>query len=682
MAISKLRIGKLLVVPLLVAAGSALNSPAIATPSELVPWDQLGQLSLQQLMALDVVVTSVAKKPQQLSDTPAAVFVISQDDIHRSGATSIPELLRMVPGIQVARVEVISWAISARGFNDFFANKLLVLIDGRSVYTPLFAGVYWDVQDTLLEDIERIEVIRGPGGTVWGANAVNGVVNIITKHASETQGRLLAAGGGHPQERGFASLRHGGTLGEDAYYRLFVKGFSRDVFEDSVFDDWRSLRGGFRVDWDPSAIDAVSVQGEAYGARFKELDLPSVSRDPPAVDEAFIADDVSGWHLMGRWQHTLSAHADLLLQIYYDHVERDEVTLRQQHNIFDIDFRHRFRLSEHQELIWGLGFRHTNDKLDESFKVRLGFEFDPGERATRIFSAFLQDELRLTDDLTLTVGSKFEHNSYSGFEVQPSVRLLWMPEPSQRVWAAVSRAVQTPSRLVRDGRQLLYIERPETPDEPLFLSTVADNDSFDSETLVAYELGYRIQPHKRLALDVAAFYNRYDRLKSFEFAGLFEDSLVIEERFVPENKIAAESFGAELALTWQPTEEWILKGVYNYLKIDARTIEDGEDIYFVRFTEEGSPRHQASLRSQWDLRNNLGIDVWLRYVGETADPEYPDRVPSYITADIGLRWKPVKNLELSLVGQNLIESSHRESVLTYGEVQRGFYGRLRWEFAD
>lgn len=407
--------------------------------------------SLIELMNMKI--TSVSKTEERLSDAPAAVYVITHDDIRRSGVTSIPEALRLAPGVHVAREGAHSWAISIRGFNSDITNKLLVLIDGRSVYSPLFAGVFWDVQDTLLEDVERIEVISGPGGTLWGANAVNGVINIITRSAQDTLGGFAEFGGGN-QEQGFAGLRYGGKLGEDAAVRGYLKTFSRDSFRradgERAIDDWQMNQGGFRLDWQQSEADLFTVQGDIYSGKedgmFRDDFILGTVPGPDFKDQS----DVAGGNLLGRWERQLSETSDFQLQAYYDYSKREiPGTYDEARDTFDIDFQHHFKLGRRNDILWGLGYRWTRDDIDNTTFAT----FTPDSRSDETFSAFLQDKIDLWDEkLFLTLGSKFEHNDYTGFEYQPNARLSWLPTERQTLWAAVSRAVRTPARLNTDLR--------------------------------------------------------------------------------------------------------------------------------------------------------------------------------------------------------------------------------------
>ncbi len=664
----------------LLLALATITGWAADSEPDLLPMDELRKLSLEELMRIDVVVTSVGKKPQKLFETAAAVFVITPEDIRRSGVTSIPEALRMVPGVQVAHIDASKWAISARGFNGRFSNKLLVLIDGRSVYTPLFSGVFWDEQDTLLEDIARIEVIRGPGATLWGANAVNGVINIITKQAKDTQGTLITAGAG-TEERGFGGVRYGGSLGKAAYYRVYGKYFNRDEFTGrsgpEAADDWAVSRGGFRVDWDASGRDALTLQGDIYAGRAGQT-LTFAALTPPFVQTKSLDVSINGGNLLGRWTHSFSPTSTLALQLYYDRTDRDNPSQGKQiRDTLDIDFQHDFGLGKRHDIIWGLGYWFSSDDTEGSFSL----SSDTENRGLNLFSAFVQDDVTLVEDrLRLTLGAKFEYNDFTGFEVQPNARLLWTPYKRHALWGAISRALRTPSRINQDVR---FNQRVIPGDPPVVLSLFGNSD-FDSEELLAFELGYRVQPMDRLFADIAAFYNVYDRLRTFEPGVPFlETSPLSSHRvrpFFTANKMDGEAYGVELALDWEPLDGWRLQAVYSYLQIQLHV--DGDSGDTISEAAEGeSPKHQFSLRSSMDLYRDLALDLWLRYVDNLPSLA----VGSYLTLDARLGWKPHKNLELSVVGQNLLDRQHPEFVGEFfdilpTQVERGVYAKLDWRF--
>ncbi len=662
-------------------AGVCLASPPDTGPP--LPAD-LTELSIEDLM--DIEITSVAKKAQKLSEAAAAVFVITNDDLRRSGVTSIPEALRMVPGLQVARIDANKWAITSRGFNGRFSNKLLVLMDGRSLYTPLFSGVYWDTKDTLLEDIERIEVIRGPGAALWGANAVNGVINIITKRSQDTQGGLVVAGAG-TEERGFGGVRYGGKLGQDTYGRIYAKYFNRD---DAVFasgedasDGWDVWRTGFRMDWQGSGPDALTLQGGLYDGETGETVITKSldPSEPPTSDED---NDMSGADLLGRWKHTISDTSEIALQVYYDRTERNSVIVDQVHDTLDIDFQHHFSLGQRHEIVWGLGYRFVSDDISNTFCG----SWDPDSRDDDLYSGFVQDDITLVKDrLRLTLGSKFEHNDYTGHEIQPNARLMWTPHEGHSVWTAVSRAVRTPSRTEHDGRLITTVLPPGSL-LPLFpgpvVAGVVGGGDYDSEELLAYELGYRVQPTDRLSVDIATFYNDYRHLRTLEPVDPFPEMSPPPAHLVllssADNKMEGETYGVEVAADWRPLDWWGLKATYTYLQIQLDLNKDSGDT--ISESAEGeSPHQQVSVRSSMDMMQDLVLDCWVRYVEDLPS----QGMDSYITLDVRLGWKVRENVELSVVGQNLFDDQHPEyepefvdTIAT--EVEPSVYGKVMWQF--
>ncbi|MBI5184376.1 MAG: TonB-dependent receptor [Nitrospinae bacterium] len=622
------------------------------------------RMNLQELMA--VKITSVSKKPQAMSETAAAVFVITQEDIRRSGAASIPDALRMVPGIQVAHITANQWAISMRGFNNVYSNKLLVLMDGRSVYSPLFAGVYWDAQDTLLEDIERIEVIRGPGASVWGANAVNGIINIITKNAGDTQGGLVSAGGG-TVEKGFGGVRYGARAGDTAFYRVYAKYFQRDGFVDEngnkMDDDWDAARAGFRLDWGLSGIDSLTAQGDAYtGSSWQNIFSSRGGVRALSKEEI----DLSGGDFLVCWTREFSPASRTVLQAYYDNTERSENNLVQNHDIFDLDFQHYYRLTERQEIVWGLGYRMTHGLVKNSEVV----SYDPGSRTDHLYSAFIQDEIELwKSGLRLTLGSKFEHNDYSQFEIQPTARLLWTPHEHHTLWTSVSRAVRSPSRTEHD----LTLATPRL--------VITGNRNFESEELTAYEAGYRALPTDHVSLDVTAFFNKYDKLAALELgspAGVVP--MILEYR----NGMEGETSGVEVFAGWNVTSRWELTAGYSYIQMNINARAPMEAVKNPAassgFLEGNTPVNQFQFRSSLDLPFHLEFDTAVFYVDDLSSQEASD----YVRVDARLGWKPMENLDAGLVFQNLAEGHHKEfngSSGTVGtEVPRSVYGKISWRF--
>ena len=636
--------------------------------------DDLTTLSIEDL--LNNPVTSVSRKPQKLSDAAAAIFVITQEDVRRSGATTIPELLRMVPGIEVVRLSSSTWAITARGFNSQFANKLLVLFDGRSVYTPLFSGVYWDQQNYILEDIDRIEVIRGPGAALWGENAVNGVINIITKRASDTQGGL-ATGGGGSQEEGVAGVRYGGKLGNDVYYRAYGKYYHHGGFDAASGDaagdsDWEQRLGGFRLDSEISAENAITVQGDFldgyYGEVYRTPSIASPSLALPANGSGEAAptaytlwDDVgtdkryTGGNLLFRWTRTFSSSANTILQAYYDKSRYDDDVFQENLDIVDLDFQNQLKLGNSNALMWGAGFRLRQDRLEDSPLVQMADH----HHKDQLVSAFIQDDIALIEDkLHFIFGSKLEHNEHTGVEVQPNARLLWTPHSENTLWAAVSRAVRTPSWSEESLRAPVRAISSSYASLPILVSLVGEDD-FDSEELIALEWGWRRQWSKSLSTDVAAFYNFYDNLRSLE-AGAPE--LVTEPTpylYVPvygKNKLKGETYGVELSADWRACRWWRIQPAFTYLQMNLRAAADSTDETSVSNAEGSSPNYQFSLRSWVDLPHNVQFDLWLRFVDDLPALD----VSSYTTLDARLGWKPTKSLEFSLVGQNLLDGEHVE----------------------
>jgi len=636
----------------------------------------LTELSLEDLMNIEVV--SVSKKAQKLSNAAAAIFVITQEDIRRSGVNSIPEALRMVPGLQVAQIDANKWAIGSRGFGTRFTNKLLVLMDGRTIYTPLYSGVFWDAQDTVLEDIDRIEVIRGPGATMWGANAVNGVINIITKKASETQGTLMSGGIG-TEEQAFGTVRYGGKIDEDSHYRIYAKYLNRD---DSIerngndaADEGDMVRAGIRLDWK----DSLTLLGEIFEGDSGDT-INTVSLTPPYTQPLKEDIDTSGGFVLLRWKKTMSDSSDVSVQFYYDRFEYNFALLGTEVDTFDVDVQHRFSLGNHQEIIWGLGYRYIQDDIKNTMMLSLTPDSDEYD----LVNAFIQDEISFLDKkLCLTIGSKFEHNDFTGFEIQPSIRALWAPMDQYSVWASVSRAVRTPNR-VENGLQIDVSALPPGSLLPAFpgagiIRILGDRD-FDSEDLLAFELGCRSWFMDSVAIDFAVYYNIYDNLRD-GFSGVpFVDMSVFPPVLIlpgiVDNNMEGETFGVELAVDYRPFEWWKLKAAYTYLHIDLNT-KGGSTIGQEESEEGSSPHNQISLRSTMDLNRHLELDLQARYVDNLSAQD----VDSYIAVDARLAWKPTNKMEMAVVGKNLFDRSHPEFEpqflpTTPTEVERSVYFKI------
>lgn len=632
-------------------------------------------LSLEQL--LDVEITSVSKTAQKRSEAAAAIYVITSEDIRRSSATTIPDLLRTVPGLYVAQLNASQWTVTSRGFSGRFANKLLVLIDGRSVYTPFFSGVYWEGQDVMLEDVDRIEIIRGPGGTLWGANAVNGVINIVTKTAEETQGGLLRARGG-TEELASLALRYGGKVKDRGHYRAYVKGFARDeggsfgqTFQGlsggSANDEWQSGQGGFRVDLDIANNEKLTLQGDVvYLDSSSTLDL--TFRDPVSTVRTTSDGHYTGGNLLGRWTRTFSEESDLQLQMYYDIYNVEDITLEETRHTIDVDFQHRLPAGNRHSIIYGAGYRLTWDNFDNTQFIQL----DPERRALQIVSAFLQDEISLLDTLKLTIGTKIEYNTFSDFELQPSARIAWTPNDQHTVWAAVSRAVRTPTRSEHDYTQVF------AEGGTVDIVTIVGNDDFKAEKLVAFELGYRWEPSKRVAFDIAGFYNIYDDLRTVTFgAGPFTDPGPPPVDILPfplSNDASMHSYGLELTADFVPKPWWLIRANYSVIGFRDRDIlgVGGDD---------NVPLHRVNLQNQFDLPRNVEFDTTLRWVDDISSLG----IGSYVELDARLAWRPREDLELALVGRNLFDSEHIEFTPLVAPtvptaVERSFYAQVKWEF--
>ncbi len=621
---------------LLALSGTDGINAAPRLPADLM------DMSLEALM--DIEITSAAKKPQKKSEAAAAVFVITNDDLRRWGVMNIPDALRRVPGLQVARIDAGKWAITARGFNSRFSNKLLVLIDGRSVYTPLFAGVYWEANEVMLEDVERIEVIRGPGGTLWGANGMNGVINIITRSASDTQGALVTAGIGN-EERGFTNLRYGDSVADDIDFRVYGTFHSVDEGEaiDNGFippaahDDVRFAQGGFRMDWGDDGSDSFTLQGDLYrGSAGQQLLL--ASSPGPVTENA----DYQGGNLLYRWTHRISQNSNHMLQAYFDSVSLDSAVLSEDRNNIDIEFQQHLALGTRHDLVWGLNYRSFRDHPAPT----LIYSLSPPKRVVDLFSAFIQDEVNLLDErLKLTLGSKFENNDFTGFEAQPNIRLAWLTDNGNTLWGAVSRAVRTPARGEHD---IALQTNPAPPPLEIF-----GNQDFKSETLIATELGYRLSLGGQVSVDLTAFYNEYDDLRTVD---IYTPAPPLEASF--NNNMEGNTLGLEIDTHWEIRPWLVLNANYTHLEIDLDLKNGSTDLVSLGI-EDASPEHQANLWIEADLDHDVELDAGLRYVGSIVTPGFP-RIPAYVALDMRLGWAPRSGLELSITGQNLLDSAHPE----------------------
>ena len=640
--------------------------PKLAADVTKVPFDEL----------LEVEVTSVSKRAEPVVAAAAAVFVLTGSEIRRSGVRSIAEALRLVPGLEVSQRSATSYAISARGFNSTSADKLEVLLDGRSVYTPLTSSVFWDVLDTYLPDIDRIEVIRGPGATLWGANAVNGVINIITKSAAQTQGATAEVHGGI-EERYGAAARLGTRVGDNGSVRLYAQGYSRDntVHADGSdsTDGVRMMQSGFRSDWDLSGGNTLTVSGDAYEGAEAGTTISSTGGTGPAINTT-----VSGGDLLARWTCCATEDGRWSVQANMDGYRRKIPTVfNEQRRTGALDLQQQWLIGARNTFVYGLGYKYSHD--DTGTAPENVIVFDPAKRTLNTYSTFVQDQISLLDNAaTLTVGSKFEHNAFSGFEVQPSVRFGWQASSSLFTWAAVSRAVRTPNRIDQD----IAVYCPPPNGYPgacgpgLFR---IGNPQMDSEKLIAYEWGMRLRSSPHVLWDLATYYNHYTSLRSNEPLPPFNAF---------DNKLHADGYGAELSMIWQPLDTLELRPFYSFLVLNARADADSGDVTTPETLEGSNPRHQAGLVMSWDFAPRWHLQAFGRYVSELKQSATPSltsgstRVPGYGELNLRLSRSFAHGLELGLVGQNLLHDHHPEGggVATRNELQRGGTVELRWNW--
>jgi iron complex outermembrane recepter protein len=637
----------------------------------------LTQASLEDLMNMQV--TSVSKKEQSLSKAGAAIFVITQEDIRRSGATNIPDLLRMVPGVNVARENASTWAISIRGFNDVFANKVLVLVDGRSVYNPMTSGVIWSAQDVPLEDIERIEVIRGPGGTVWGANAVNGVINIITKSAKHTQGGIVSAGGGsETAAEGFA--QYGGAIGAGGTYRVFGKYFDIESSTlpggGSAEDGWHSDHGGFRSDWNLDSTDTLTVQGDLQEGR-EGQNITTVIASALPLEETFTQRfDASASNILGRWNHVLANGSEASLQIYDDHSRSASVGGLISQNTVDLDFQDHLALGSRQDVVWGLGSRVASLHLGPTFSG----VFVPPNRTDLLLSTFFQDEIKIASALSFTLGSKFEHNDYTGLEVEPSAQLVWNSTARQSLWLSAARAIRQPNA-VDVSIQTDAATFPTGPGS-FGVITAFSNPNPRVERLTDFEVGYRVQASERLSVDMAAFLNFYHDLRTVEQGAPYFVTSPGPPHLVVPTVLAdignAHTYGGELSVNWNPTNRWRISSGYSRIHMvvfkDSATVDPQ-----VGDTAGSTPQQQVQARSELSLPHHFEWDSSLGYVGRLAAG-----IPAYTRVDTRLGWRMGEHFDFSIAGQNLLSPRHAEFPgeigLNYTLVARSVFAKVTWKF--
>ncbi|MGI2172180.1 TonB-dependent receptor plug domain-containing protein [Shewanella sp. MF05960] len=648
-------------------------------------------LSLQELM--NVEVTSVSKQKQSLSNSPAAIYVLTNDAIRQSGATSIPQALRDVPGLHVAQIDAQKWAVSSRGFNGRYNNKLLVMMDGRTLYSPAFSGVYWEVQDTLMADIERIEVIRGPSAALWGANAVNGVINIITKHSADTLGGYAELGAGD-YEQGFIGARYGSKLSDNTTSRMYIKGNSRDSLDhkpndldSSLIDaaatvdknnDWRHLQLGGRVDIQLENDTSLTLSSDYYTTKMQQASNVA-SMDPPVYRE-FYSEEVEseGFNLLSRYTKALSATSEYTLQTYYDFADRDEELYHLRTNTVDVDFQHQLIVGEDNNIVWGLGYRYISDDFS-SMPILTSTE--PDSTTTHLWSAFISDEIALVDDaLWLTLASRFEHNDYTGFEVQPNIRLMWQVDTKNSVWTSIARAVRTPSR-VENNLSVNALNIPPSDVSPPVKVFVVGSDDYQSEEIVSYEVGYRFVPAKKWSFDTTFFYNTYDKLRSTS-VGTTDFSAFpnyLSQYTVFENQYDGYNYGAELSSMWALTDFLQLRINYSYIQNEFGDIL-GQNTQ--------APQNMVSTMIDWNITEHIDFNIVWRFIDSTelltGNGSSFKSIDGYTGVDIGVSWAVTPKLMLSAYGKDLFYSSHleyeAESILLPYQVGPSYFVKASLSF--
>lgn len=660
---------------LALAAGRASGGlpPAAAASSDLTGF------SLEELMSMEVTVTSAAKRPQRLGDAAAAMFVLTGDEIRRAGIATLPDAFRLVPGLQVGEIDTNTWAITSRGFNGRYANKLLVMVDGRTVYTPVFSGVFWEREGVFLEDIDRIEVIRGPGASLWGANAVNGVINIITKPASQTQGGLITGVVGTMEQAG-VGVRYGGRLGEAGHMRVYAESRLRGqgVLADGTPTDDRGrfARTGFRSDLTLGGGDTLTLQGDLLrGSAGGSVLAPTFT--PPYAQLVDENDTAFTGNLLGRWSRRLSDTSHVSAQAFYQYDNSDSGQGRLVEETLDIEVEHGFTVGDRHSILWGGGARRQRNNVHFTHLTGTYPDHDDS-----LYSLFVQDEITLLPNtLTLTLGSKVERNAFTGVEVQPTARIAWRPHAEHTLWAAVSRAVRTPSNM-EDGISL--IPRVVASGRLPTAVQLTGNPSLVSEKLIAYEVGWRFHPTRTLSADVAAFYNDYSDLRSFEMGTPVLVRTPVPHFVVPMtagNMMEGQTWGVETAAEWDVRPGWRLRGAYSVLKMNVSAKPGSADTHSASEANGGSPRHQFTLRSSHELTADIDFDVVVRAVDRLPALN----VPGYVGLDMRVAWRPVENWEVALTGRNLLGGRRQEFTpdlinIRATRVERSVFAKLTHRF--
>lgn len=655
--------------PVLPRLAVILALMGVAAPAQAqTTADALKRMSLEDMMNIEV--STVSRAPQRMANIPAAVHVVTRDDIRRSGVVTLPEALRLAPGVQVARIDGARYAIGIRGFADRLARSMLVMIDGRAVYSSLFAGTYWEVQDVLLEDVERIEVIRGPGGTLWGANAVNGIINIVTVHSRDTQGTVVrgAVGG---ELRGLGSARFGGAASDTFTYRVYGKttGHHPQLHDDGAdYDEFRSLQAGARTDW-TSGSQSLTVQGDVYSVRLGQRTAVLTDSFPFSRTDTRRA-PLSGGNVLARWIAASGLDGSVQLQAYYDRTSRDERPVAETRDTIDVDFQQTGTVATRHALVWGVGYRRSSGRI----RAVAPTAFTPQTRSDNLFSAFVQDDVSLIGNrLRAVAGVKVEHNDYSGMEVQPSARLIWHASAKDTLVGSVTRAVRTPSRVETDYTTMSVAN----PAVPAFVRLLPNPD-FRAEELIAYELGYRTQAAPNAYVTFSGFFNHLDHMLSTDLLATVVETSPTPRLILPvtfRNGIEGQSHGFEVTGDVRPLSWWRWTGHYSYARVQVSKKPGSADVSQERRYENLVPRHQAYLHASVDLPGAVEIDWAVRYVSRLR----LGPVPAYATSDVRLAWLPTPQFELAIVAQNLHERAHLEWAGPPDiEVQRSAYVSLTW----
>jgi len=663
------------------AAVLIVSSAAIAASQQLLPSAQLKSLSLEDLGKVEI--TTVSKQPEEVWQTTAAVFVLTHDDIRRSGATSIPELLRLVPGVDVSRGQSSGWAVGIRGFDSGFSKDLLVLIDGRSVYSSLFEGIWWDVQDLVLDDIERIEIVRGPGGTIWGPNAVNGVINIITRKAADTQGAYANLVAGGAVNRFIGELRYGFKPLPNLQLRLFAKGFDRGPEQNpgnDPYDRWHQERGGFRADWQPTTHDAVTASSMVYGGETGAQN--AVAQFYPVTNLMVDSQQkVSGGDLVVRWDHQLAHQSGFYVQAYFDRTDRNTVQFTETRNTVDLDFVAHIANLSRQDLILGAGLSESPSNVVQNVPT---INFLPNRFNNYLYSFFGQDTFHLVPDrLTLTLGSKLIDNVYSGWGIEPAAQMLWHPGSKTTLWGSVARALRTPGRLDRDVSALQAVSPGGAGVLPTFIQ-VQGNPNFGAEVLIGWNAGIRQLLWSRLYVDVAAFHNQHDNVESYNTPLFTVTTPTTPYPYISENAEYANglrgiSDGIEIAPDWKPLSWFEMRGSFSHVQVALHSKAGFSQAAYATMIEGSSPHRESSVQGIFTLAPRLEFVPDYRFV--SALPA--ENTPSYETADAHISYRIDTHLDLYVTGRNLQQPRHEEGQGNNNNpvfIKRELFGGLEWSW--